>query len=86
MKIYLGVMYDAFEGATSIAKTYAYNVVSIEVVNDSTQENPQEIILDVGYTLVRIKQGEKFNEVIIPTKTFSIQATGPYRCLVRGAG
>ncbi len=77
-----GVMYDAFTGSTNVSKTYDFTIHSIAIVNTGSAA----VTITVGGITATIPAGQTFDELVIPTKSFSIAATGNYTCTVRAEG
>lgn len=75
-------MYDSFEGTTTVTKQYKFEIKSIAIANDGEKD----ITLDLGYCKVTVKPNEIFDESIVLNQAFTINANGPYRCIVRGDG
>lgn len=82
MKVYPGVMYDAFTGNANVSKTYDFTIRSIALINTGTAN----VTITVGSITATVPAGQKFDEIVIPTKKFSITATGSFACIVRADG
>lgn len=75
-----GVMYDSFNGNSSVTKKYPIEVTSLAIVNDGATD----IELDLGYCKVIVKPDEVFDDNIVPQQSITIIATDKFRCIVRG--
>ncbi|QDR80224.1 hypothetical protein [Sporomusa termitida] len=82
MKNYPGVMYDSFAGSADISKTYDFTIRSIALINAGSDA----VTITVGSITATVSAGQTFNELVIPTKTFSIAATDSFVCYVRADG
>lgn len=77
-----GVMYDAFAGNSNVNKTYDFTVKSIALINTGAAP----IAVTVGDITATVPADKEFDELVIPTKAFSIQATDSFVCTVRADG
>lgn len=75
-----GVIIDSFGGESGVFKQYPQNIVSFAIANDGTSD----IVVDLGYCKLVVKPDEVFDDNIAPQRSFSIQANGPFRSIVRG--
>lgn len=77
-----GVMYDAFTGNADTAKTYDFTIRSIRLINTGAAT----VTVMAGGITATVPAGQAFDELVIPTKTFSIAATDNFVCYVRADG
>jgi hypothetical protein len=75
-------MYDAFTGNANTAKTYGFTIKSIRLINTGAAT----ATVTVGSVAVAVPAGQTFDELVIPTKAFSIAATDNFVCYVRADG
>lgn len=77
-----GVMYDAFTGDADTDKTYDFTIKSIRLINTGSAT----ATVTAGGVTATVPAGQTFDELVIPTKTFSIAATDDFLCYVRADG
>lgn len=77
-----GVMYAAFSGSANVNKTYDFTIRSIALINTGAAA----VNITVGNITATVPAGQRFDEFVIPTKTFSIAATSSFTCIVRADG
>ena len=78
-----GVLYDAFTGSANVSKFYDFTIKSIRIINTGAAT----VTVTTGHDVfAAIPAGQAFDELVIPTKTFSIAATDAFVCYVRADG
>jgi len=70
---------DAFNGSTTVTKTYQNNMFGFGIVNDGTSD--LTVIIN-GFNIV-VKSGEAFDDLFDPFKTVTITGTSAFRAVVR---
>ena len=73
-------VYDSFNGNATVTKRYPVEVTSLSIANDGVDD----VELDLGYCKVTIKPDEVFDDSIVPQRSFTINASNKFRCIVRG--
>lgn len=71
---------DAFEGTTSITKTYTSNMRGFFIQNDGTDI----ITFTINGLTIKVKPTEGFDDYFEPFTSIQITSTGAFRALVRG--
>lgn len=79
-RITQGVVIDSWEGATTEIFTFPEEANYIAVVNDGVPD----LIFTIGSISVKVREREVFKESFAPFTKLEINASGPYRAIVKG--